>query len=393
MALRCNGRELERFSSTVLLLVLMLLGRSSMAASDRSFLVYVGTYTGEKSKGIYAYRFNATTGSTTPIAIAAETENPSFIAIHPSGRFLYAVNEVDQFGGKATGAVSAFALNAETGKLTLLNQVASKGQGPAHLSLDKTGKYVLVANYGGGSVAVFPVSRDGQLGEASAFVQHAGSSVNHERQAGPHAHAILVSNDNQFSLVADLGLDELLAYKFDVANGSLAPTHPQLVRTAAGAGPRHIAIHPNGEFVYAVNELDSTVSTYSFNSKTGALQPLQTLSTLPKDFTGENYPAEIQVDSAGKHLYLSNREHDSIGVFGINPRNGTLSPVQDVSTGGKKPRSFAIDPTGKWLFAANQESDTIVVFRIDSRTGRLTPTSHVLSVPTPVCVVFTPAKD
>jgi len=364
-----------------------------MAASDRSFLVYVGTYTGEKSKGIYAYRFNATTGSTTPIAIAAETENPSFIAIHPSGRFLYAVNEVDQFGGKATGAVSAFALNAETGKLTLLNQVASKGQGPAHLSLDKTGKYVLVANYGGGSVAVFPVSRDGQLGEASAFVQHAGSSVNHERQAGPHAHAILVSNDNQFSLVADLGLDELLAYKFDVANGSLTADHPQLVRTAAGAGPRHIAIHPNGEFVYAVNELDSTVSTYSFNSKTGALQPLQTLSTLPKDFTGENYPAEIQVDSAGKHLYLSNREHDSIGVFGINPRNGTLSPVQDVSTGGKKPRSFAIDPTGKWLFAANQESDTIVVFRIDSRTGKLTPTSHVLSVPTPVCIVFTPAKD
>ena len=387
-----TGSSLERLSSIILLAVMMLLGTSA-EASDDNYFVYIGTYTGKTSKGIYAYRFNTGSGETTPIGLVAETESPSFLAVHPSGRFLYAVNEIDQFGGQPSGAVSAFSVDARTGQLVLLNQVSSRGAGPAHVSLDRSGKYVLVANYGGGSVAVFPVSTDGRLRESSAFVQHAGSSVNVERQAGPHAHAIVVSNDNRFALVPDLGLDELLIYEFDAGKGSLTPNDPKFARTAPGAGPRHIAFHPNGKFVYVLNELDSTVSTLSYDAQHGVLQNRQTLSTLPKGFHGENSTAEILVDSKGEHLYLSNRGHDSISVFDIDSRNGALRPVQDVSSGGRKPRSFTIDPTGKWLFAANQDSENIVVFRIDVSTGQLTRTSHNLQVPSPVCVAFAPKKN
>ncbi|HME00351.1 MAG TPA: lactonase family protein [Terriglobia bacterium] len=352
------------------------------------YWVYVGTYTGPKSKGVYAYRFDASTGQLVSRGLVAESVNPSFLAVDPSRRFLYAVNEVADYQGRKSGGVSAFAINPHTGALTFLNEVASGGPGPCHVSLDKTGKYVLVANYDGGSVAAFPRLAHGRLGEASAFIQHTGHSVNPQRQQGPHAHCILTSPDNRFALAADLGLDQLLVYRFDPAHGTLAPHDPPFAKADPGAGPRHFAFHPSGRFAYLINEIGSSVTAFSYDEGKGALHKLQTISTLPKDFKGANDCAEIAVSGDGRFLYGSNRGHNSIAVFAIETLNGTLTPVEFVSTQGKTPRNFAIDPTGAYLFAANQDSDTIVVFHIDPNTGRLTPTGPVLDAPSPVCVTF-----
>lgn len=383
-------RAYSRSFFVLLAVVVIILLTLSVEAADHKYIVYIGTYTGGESKGIYAYRFDAISGEVNPIGLMAESENPSFLAAHPSGRFLYAVNEIDQFGGEKSGSISAFSIDRNAGNLTLLNRVSSLGAGTAHLSLDKTGRYLLVANYGGGSVAAFPIHDDGSLGKASSFVQHTGSSVNPERQTGPHAHEIVATNDNRFVLVPDLGLDEVLIYRFNAAKGSLSPNDPAFAKTAPGAGPRHVAVHPTGRFVYVVNEMQSTVSAFSYDAHAGSLRHIETLTTLPKDFTGQNSTAEILTDAKGRFLYLSNRGHDSIAVFAINSHNGTLSSIQDALTGGKTPRNFAIDPTGRWLFAANQESNTITLFRVDSHTGRLTRTQSVLRTGKPVCVAFVP---
>ncbi len=361
-------------------------------AAGLPYLIYVGTYTDKGSIGIYAYSFDPGTGETKALGLAAETANPSFLAVDANGKYLYAVNEIDNFNGARAGGVSAFAIDRATGRLTFLQQVSSLGADPAHLALDKTGRYLLVANYTSGNIAVFPVLKNGQLGLRTAFVQHAGSSVNKERQAGPHAHEIQTSNDNQFVLAADLGLDELLLYRFDPKNGSLAPNDPAFVKISAGSGPRHFAIAPSGKFVYLVNEMASTVTVFDFAASSGRLQEQQSLSTLPAGFKGENTTAEIAVDAQGKFLYASNRGDDSIAVFAINLLDGKLTFVERVPTGGKTPRHFTLDPTGKWLFAANQESNSISIFRVNPETGRLTPTSHTLQVSTPVCVVFVPAN-
>ncbi len=363
-------------------------GAAERAANKGKYLVYVGTYTEKASKGIYAYRFDPATDQLTSLGLAAETVNPSFLAVDPTRRFLYAVNEISQYEGRSSGGVSAFAIAAETGKLTFLNEVPSGGAGPCHVSVDKTGRYVLVANYGGGSVAVFPILKDGRLGEASAFVQHKGASINPQRQEGPHAHSIYTSPDNRFVISADLGLDEVLIYRFDAGKGTLAPNYPAFAVTSSGAGPRHFAFHPSGKFGYVIDEMQSTITAFSYQQASGALDVIQTISTLPQDFKGESNAAEVEVHPSGKFLYGSNRGHDSIAVFAINARKGTLTPAGDVPTLGKEPRSFAIDPTGTFLFAANQKSDNIVEFRIDPANGRLTPTGKVLEVPTPVCVTF-----
>ncbi len=360
------------------------------AAAKGEYFVYIGTYTGQKSKGIYAYRFDAATGRLTSLGLVAETVNPSFLAVHPNRRFLYAVSEMAKYEGRNSGAVSAFAIDRETGKLAFLNRVSSRGGGPCYVVVDKTGKSLLVANYGGGSVAVLPVLEYGRLGEASAFVQHAGSSVNPKRQQGPHAHSINLSPDNRFAIAADLGLDQVLVYRFDPTKGSFAANNPAMAKVNPGAGPRHLAFHPSGRFAYVINEMQSTVSAFSYDAAGGVLRELQTISTLPKDFAGDNTTAEVQVHPTGKFLYGSNRGHDSIAVFAIDTGTGTLTPVQHVPTQGKTPRNFGIDPTGSHLFAANQNSDNIVVFRIDPKTGRLTPTGQVLEVSSPVCVKFIP---
>jgi 6-phosphogluconolactonase len=364
------------------------------AKHHAKYFVYVGTYTeeGSESKGIYAYRFDVDTAQLVAIGLAAETINPSFLAVHPNHRFLYAVNEVGNYKSQKSGAVSAFAIDRATGKLTLLNQVASKGGDPCHISLDRSGKYVLVANYAGGSIAVFPVLEDGRLGEASAFVQHSGHGANPQRQEGPHAHSIDVSPDNRFAVVDDLGLDQSLIYRFDSAQGTLAgndaKVRPTVAKAAPGAGPRHLAFHPNGRFAYVINEMQSAVSAFRYDTPTGGLQLLQTISSLPKDFSGHSEAAEIQVHPSGKFLYASNRGHDSIAVFAIDGNRGTLTPIEYVSTKGATPRNFEIAPTGLLLFAANEKSDNIVVFQINPQTGRLTPTGKVLEVAQPVCVKF-----
>jgi 6-phosphogluconolactonase len=389
-----KGMKLTASAVTILLLLALSLFTIAAAAepSTTKYLVYIGTYTGKdsKSKGIYAYRFDAAAAELTSLGLAAETTDPSFLAVHPNGKFLYAVNETGNYKGEKSGAVSAFAIDHATGKLTLLNEVSSKGADPCYITVDKTGKYVLVANYTGGSVAVFPVLADGRLGEASAFIQHTGHGTNPERQEAPHAHSIDLSPDNRFAIVDDLGLDETLLYKFDSAKGSLTLNELAFAKADPGAGPRHFALHPNGGFGYVINEMGSTVSVFGYDAAGGALHPLQTISTLPKEFTGLNEDAEIQVHPSGKFLYASNRGHDSIAVFTIDQKRGTLSLVEHAPTKGKTPRNFEIAPGGSLLFAANEESNSIVIFRIDQQTGRLTPTGKALTISQPVCVKFVP---
>jgi 6-phosphogluconolactonase len=362
------------------------------SAADFHYLVYVGTYTDKGSKGIYAYRFDPASGAIDSVALAAETSNPSFLAVNPNYKYLYAANEIDNFQGEHTGAVSAYAIDRNTGKLTFLQQVSSFGADPAHLALDKTGKYLLVANYTSGNIAVFPLENDGRLGARTAFVQHKGSSINKERQSGPHAHEIQTTADNKFVLVADLGLDELLVYRFDAKTGAVSPANPAYVKVSPGSGPRHFTIAPNGKFVYLVNELSSTVTVYSFDGSSGRMTELQTISTLPQDSKGENTTAEITTDAAGKFLYASNRGDDSIAIFAIDQKTGRLSVVDRIKTGGKEPRHFTLDPTGKWLFAEDQNSNDIRVFRVDPTTGRLSATSISVQVSSPVCVVFVPIQ-
>jgi 6-phosphogluconolactonase len=358
--------------------------------NSNQYILYVGTYTeeGSKSKGIYAYRYDGNTGQTTALGVAAETTNPSWVALHPNGRFLYAVNEVPNYKGPNSGGLSAFSIDHATGKLTFLNEVPTRGADPCYVIVDPNGKFVLVANYTGGNIAVFPVLADGKLGESSAFVQHTGKGPDAKRQEGPHAHSIDLSADNRFAMVDDLGLDELLVYKFDSSKGTLTPNDPPFAKVAPGAGPRHFVLRPDGKFAYVVSEMGHTVTVFSNDGANGKLQPLQTVTTLPKDFTGRNDDAEIRVHPSGKFLYASNRGDDSIAIYAIDENKGTLALVGITSTGGKEPRSFEIDPTGKLLFAANQNSNYIAVFRINARTGRLTPTGQVIEVPAPVCVKF-----
>jgi 6-phosphogluconolactonase len=380
---------------TLLVFLISTVSAGTAAPGHNEYLVYVGTYTeeGSTSKGIYAYRFNLTTGALKSLGLAAQTVNPSFLAVHPNHRFLYAVNEIQNYEGQESGAVSAFAIDRVTGKLTLLNQVASKGADPCYIAVDKTGKYVLVANYSGGSVAVFPVLEDGRLGEASAFVQHSGRGTNPQRQEGPHAHSIDLSPDDRFAIVDDLGLDETLIYKFDSAKGSLTANDPPYAKADPGVGPRHFAFHPNGKFAYVINEMGSTVAAFSYDATSGALHPLQTISTLPNSVSGHNNnAAEIQVHPSGRFLYASNRGHDSIAVFAIDANNGTLNPIEYASTKGESPRNFEIAPGGSQLFDANEKSDNLVIFRINTRTGRLTATGRVLELSQPVCVKFVPVE-
>jgi len=382
------------FLLTVLLCVPLVASSQPPAqkATQKTYWVYLGTYTGPKSKGIYSYRFNESTGRTAAPAVAAETTNPSFLAVSPNHRFLFAVNEEADYSGGKTGAVSSFAVDRKTGKLTFIDQVPSRGPGPCYVSLDKTGHFVLVANYEGGSVAIFPVLHDGRLGQASAFVQHSGHGMNPKRQEGPHAHCIETDRSDRYAIAADLGLDRLLVYHFDSKSGALTPNQPPFAEVKPGSGPRHFAFDPTGRFLYLVDEMGSTIYAFSYDSRKGVLRPLQNISSLPKSFKGENYAAEIAVHPSGKFLYVSNRGHDSIAVFAIDPAKHTLTPLEDVPAQGKFPRSFGITPDGAYMFVANQKSDNVVIFRIDRRTGRLTPTGQSLAVTSPVCVIFVSAE-
>jgi 6-phosphogluconolactonase len=357
------------------------------APSDTHHLAFVGTYTNKtESKGIYAYDFDSATGKLTLKGVAAETPDPSWVVVHPNGKFAYAANEA---GNKST--ITSFSVDAQSGKLTQLNQLSALGQDPCHLSFDKTGKYLFVANYSSGNVVVFPIQANGKLGEHTAVVKDAGSlGSRKDRQEGPHAHWIGASPDNRFVFVADLGLDAILSYRFDATKGTLTLNDPALAKLAPGAGPRHASFSTDGKLFYVVSELNSTVTAFAYDSVKGAMKELQAVPTLPKDFHGRNDDAEVQIGA--KWLFASNRGHDSITVFGIDSADGTLKLAGNFATGGKEPRHFAIDPSGNFLLAENQYTNSIVVFRIDASSGTLTQVSKTENIPSPVCLAFFPAK-
>jgi 6-phosphogluconolactonase len=385
--------NLRRIFSLAILLIaplaLFAVREGGNPSRAKAYRAYAGTYTAKtNSKGIYDFRFDAATGKMSALEAAAETKDPSWVAVHPSGKFLYAANET----GKAS-AVSAFAIESKSGKLAPLNQLPALGEDPCYLSFDRAGKFLFVANYTSGNVAVFPILADGRLGEHTALQQDTGTTgPNSQRQDGPHAHFILPSEHNRFVYVADLGLDRVLIYNFDSAKGTLAPAAANdSAVLPPGTGPRHVAFSKDGKFMYVVGEMKSTVTVFA-NEKQESFRAMQNVPMLSAEFSGRNDAAEIEIHPSGKFLYAANRGHDSIVVYSIDAQTGLLTLVADVPTGGKEPRHFAIDPGGNFLLAENQLSDTIVEFRIDSATGKLTPTGETLSVPSPVCVVFLPVE-
>jgi 6-phosphogluconolactonase len=352
-------------------------------------LLYVGTYTeGGRSEGIYLVRMDRRSGELQRVGSMDAGPNPSFLAIHPNGRVLYAVNELEQYNGRATGAVSAFAIERVTGALTRLNEQPSGGGAPCFLSVDRSGRVVLVANYAGGSVALLPILANGALAPAAHVVQHTGKGPTPERQEAPHAHCILPDPSNRFALAADLGADRVFVYRLDLGGKSLRHVEGGDAVMRPGAGPRHIAFHPTLPLVFVANELDSTVATLRFDAERGALTPLDTRSTVPAGWTGTNYPADIHVAASGRTVYVSNRGHNSIAVFSVAASTGALVLDQVVATDGEWPRNFSLDPTERWLLVANQRSDSVVVFGRDPENGRLTPTRQRIAIPRPVCLRF-----
>ena len=359
---------------------------NAWSAEDRKSVLYVGTYTTSgKSEGIYGYHMDSAGALTRFTSI--KSVNPSFLTIDRSKRFLYAVNEVGEFGQKPGGAVSAFAIDPVTRNLRLLNEQATNGADPCHLSVDNRKQTLLVANYTGGNVSVFPLRSDGTLGVVAEVKLHEGSGPK-EQQKGPHAHCVIFDRSERHAFAADLGIDKVVTYRFDRATGKLSPAKQPFAELKAGAGPRHLSLHPTGKFLYVINELDSTMTAFKYNEREGALTLIETVSTLPSDFSGTSYCADVHVSPSGKFLYGSNRGHNSIVVFQIDQRTGKLTLVEHVSTEGNWPRNFTIDPSGNFLLVANQRSENVVVFSLDPSTGRLKPTGVNEAIPSPVCLRF-----
>jgi 6-phosphogluconolactonase len=392
--------HLYRWTGFALSLAALLLLAAGAVAREKAdpkedapakYWVFVGTYTGPKtkSKGIYRLEMDAATGALSEAEVAAETPNPSFLAIHPTQQYLYAVGESGDFGFKKAGAVSSFSLDPTNGKIEFLNRQSTTGAGPCHVIVDSRGKFVLVANYGGGNEVVLPVI-DGKLQPVFAYAKQLGKSINKARQSEAHAHSINLDKANRFVFIADLGIDQILIYQYDRDTGGLTTHDPQSIHVEPGSGPRHFAFHPDGKHAYVINELANTITVFDYDAENGNLTTKQTVPTLPRTFRGESSTAEIVVHPSGKFLYGSNRGHNSIAVFLVDPKSGKLIPTGFQTKDIKTPRNFNIDPSGKFLVVANQDSDSLVVFAIDPRTGALTPTGHKAKVPTPVCVKFVP---
>jgi 6-phosphogluconolactonase len=388
------------FRTLLLSVVGVLYALSAIAQnSPKHYILYVGTYTTGESKGIYAYRYDAASGMLQSLGLAAATENPSFLAVDAKNEHLYAVNETGNYKGKSSGGVTAFSIDRKTAKLSQLDQVASEGADPCYISLDRSGKYLLVANYTGGTVAVLPVLADGRLGEATSVLPDEGTlGPNKERQEKPHAHWIQATARNRFVYVSDLGLDRVLIYKFDATKGTLSRGESAVggkdffsAKLAPGTGPRHVAFSADGKFMYVLGEMDATVTVFANDDKE-TYRSIQKISSLPANFSGENTAAEIAIHPNGKFLYTSNRGADSIAQFSIDQRSGKLTLAGQLSTFGKEPRHFTIDPTGKRLLVANQNSNNIVEYAIDESTGKLSKVGNDVSVPSPVCLVFVPEE-
>jgi len=353
--------------------------------------VYIGTYTqgNSQSEGIYVYQFDPSTGSLSPVSTVKGIENPSFLKVSPKGGFLYAVSEVFEAQGKPGGELRAYSIDRQNGALSHLNSQSTHGACPCHVNVDQAEQYAMVSNYMGGNIAILPLKKDGSLRPASDVVQHRGcSNVNPERQEGPHAHSVTMSPDNKFVIAADLGQDMLRTYKLDIEEGKLLSVEENRVLTTPGAGPRHMDFHPDGRYVFLVNELENSIISYKYHKETGALKMLSTVSTLPDEFQGESIAADIHVHPNGKFLYASNRGHDSLVIFSIDENTGELKVLGFQSTRGEHPRNFCIDPGGSFLLAANKDSNNIVTFEIDKATGFLWPKGQAVHVPQPVCLAF-----
>jgi 6-phosphogluconolactonase len=367
------------------LLIAGLLGLSLAAqAQSGKEIMYVGTYSVRGSEGIYVFEFDRKTGAMQPIQSASNGKSPSFLALHPSGKYLYAVNE----GADKMGGVSSYAVDKATGKLTFLNSQSSMGSGPCHISIDQTGKTAFVSNYGGGSLTVLPIKADGTLEASTDHVQDEGTGPNTKRQEKAHVHSATIAPDNRFVYVADLGTDKLNIYDIDVKASKIKPAQMPYVSVKPGSGPRHFTFHPNGKYAYLVEELTATVAIFSRDAKTGALTLIEdNVKTLPDDFSGQNTSADIHIDPSGKFLYFSNRGYNGLTIFAIG-NDGKLTKVGSQSTEGKTPRNFLIDPKGDYVFAANQDTDNIAIFKRDQKTGKLTYTGQSVNVPSPVCVIM-----
>ncbi|GAB3246946.1 lactonase family protein [Larkinella harenae] len=365
-----------------LFLITALLFSVMVHAQSPKEIIYVGTYSTRGSEGIYVLEFDRARGSLSQIQTVSNAKSPSFLAIHPSGNYLYSVNEA----AANSGGVSSYSIEPKTGKLTMMNQQSSHGRGPCHIAVDQTGKLAFVSNYGGGTFTVLPIQNDGKLGLATDTLKYEGKGTNAQRQEKPHIHSATVSPNNRFVYVCDLGTDRVYIYEFDKASGKVKPAATPYASVSPGSGPRHIALHPNGKFLYLVEELTSSVATFAIDSKTGALKLLQdNVKTLPADFTDKNTSADIHTDPSGKFLYHSNRGHNSLAILSI-AKDGKVSLIDQQSTEGKTPRNFLVDPKGEYVFTANQDTDNIVVYKLDGKTGKLTPTGTQVKVPAPVCL-------
>ncbi|OWK41096.1 lactonase family protein [Fimbriiglobus ruber] len=351
-------------------------------------LVFVTAFAPGEQGGIHAYEFDTKAGKLKPVRHTAGVENPFFLALSPNKKFLYSIH-AKQFGGKENEQVAAYEVIGRTGELKLLNRQSAEGTAACYLDVDKTGRAVLVANYSSGSVASLPVKVDGSLGEKASFFQYKGSSVNPRRQKEPHAHCFVVSPDNRYAFAADLGTDQILSYKLDPAAAKLTPNDPPFVKAPAGAGPRHLTFHPNGKWVYVINELLNSVTAFDYDTAAGKLTEKQTIPTLPDDFKGTSYCADLKITPDGKFLYGTNRGHDSVAAYSIGD-DGRLSLVAIEPSLGKGPQNLAITPDGAWLLCANMPGNNVAVFRIDAGTGRLKPTGEPVSQPSPSCIMLLP---
>lgn len=382
---------MKRSRRFVWLAVTVLVGAVAACTSGATVqtdrLVFIGSYTGDASRGIHAFRFNDTSGELTPIGLAAETPSPSYLTASADGRFVFAVNEVSSFNGEATGSVTSFSVDAATGRLTAINTESSHGESPCHLALDRTGRFLAVANYTSGTFALLPVDANGRLGPSLHVLRHTGTGANPSRQRGPHAHMVQFDASNRFLLGTDLGLDRVFVYRFDEQTGALTAGTPPSAAVTPGAGPRHFAFHPTQPLLFTINELSSTISSFEWDGENGHLESIGEFPTLPDDYTGNNSTAQILVHPNGRFVYGSNRGHNSIATFNVSS-DGQLALVEHTPTLGQTPRNFAIDPSGRWLIAANQRSNTLAVFAIDQQTGRLTPTGPIVEAGTPVSVLF-----
>lgn len=378
-----------RFGLFVLLMMLGSVNQLSATNDDFKSIVFVGTFRREPAKGIYAFRMDPRSGKMESLGLAVDAMRPIFLVVHPNRRFLYAASRPTTVDRTTVGEVIAYSIDPNTAKLTKLNSYPTRGIDPAYVAVDRTGRNLFVANFGSndgsGNVALFPIKKDGSLAEASDFIEYSGTGVHPQRQKGPHSHAINVSPDNRFVFVTDLGLDKVFIYRFDAEKGKLSPANPAFVALPPGSGPRLFVFHPGGKFLYVVNELQSTLTTFAYSS--GSLKVLQTVSTLPPEFKGTNSASTLQVHPNGKYLYASNRGADSIVVYSIGP-DGTLTFVKSIPSNGKTPGNFVIDPSGNWLLVANQGSDALVIFRIDTKSGLLEATGQSYEVGTPSCVRF-----